>query len=183
MTMPTDLNLIDRLRIERAVWSLDQRLYELPRRSRVASRRELRANLVAAARDVGAKTAVRDVGDPGALAADYLDAELGPGLRHSWMAAGVFLMTTTLVLTSLLFDAAEAFREGLLAGDAPADGTFTWSGVAYLQREVTYTAAGGDITFSGGAFSMVTWALLLLGAVAVGRLWRATPMWRQRHAR
>ena len=29
--MTHDVNLIDRLRIERVVWTLDQRLYDLPR--------------------------------------------------------------------------------------------------------------------------------------------------------
>ena len=43
------LTWIDRLRIERAVWALDQRLYDLPRRSRIERRRELRGNLVTGA--------------------------------------------------------------------------------------------------------------------------------------
>ena len=43
----------DRLRIERVVWTLDQRLYDLPRAVRIAHRRELRENLLTAARDVG----------------------------------------------------------------------------------------------------------------------------------
>ena len=118
--MPHDVNLIDRLRIERVVWSLDQRLYDLPRKTRISRRRELRANLHEAAHDVGTATALRDVGDSGTLAAEYLEAELGPGPRHSWMAAGVFLLTTVLLLTSVLFDAADAFGDGILAGNPDA---------------------------------------------------------------
>ena len=59
---------------------------------------------------MGARTALRDVGDRRTLAAEYLDAELGPGPRHSWMAAGLFLFTATLLLTSVLFDAAAHVR-------------------------------------------------------------------------
>ena len=51
--MTHDVNLIDRLRIERVVWTLDQRLYDLPRSSRIAKRREVRQNVLAAAHDVG----------------------------------------------------------------------------------------------------------------------------------
>ena len=57
--MTHDLTFTDRLRIERAVWTLDGRLQDLPRTSRVAKRRELRANLRAAATDVGTAEAVR----------------------------------------------------------------------------------------------------------------------------
>jgi len=178
--MPHDVTLIDRLRIERVVWSLDQRLYDLPRQTRIAHRRELRANLLSAAREVGISAALRGVGDGPSLAAEYLDAELGSGPRHSWTAAGLFLLTTTLLLTSILFDAAQAFGDGILTGDPAARGTFTWPGIAYLQTEVTYTVGGGEQSFVGGSFTLLTWALLVVGTVAVGRLWRALPAWRRR---
>ena len=54
--------------------------------------------------------------------------------------------------------------------------------ISYLQTEVTYTVADGDHTFTGGAFSLFTWVLLVLGTVAIGRLWRALPRWRRRRA-
>jgi hypothetical protein len=180
--MPHDVSLIDRLRIERVVWSLDQRLYDLPRQTRIERRRELRDNLVAAAHDVGAAAALRDVGDSSTLAAEYLDAELGSRPRHSWMAAGLFLFTTVLVLTSVLFDAADAFGDGILAGNPDADGTFTWPGIGLLQTEVTYTVSGGEHSFVGGAFTPLTYALLIVGTILVGRLWRAVPAWRRRLA-
>ena len=180
--MPNDINLLDRLRIERVVWSLDQRLYDLPRKTRVERRRELRGNLLDAARDADTSSALRDVGDSGTLAAEYLDAELGPGPRHSWMAAGVFLLTSALLLTSFFFDAADAFGEGILAGNPSTAGTFTWPGIDHLQSAVTYTVADGTHTFVGGAFTPLTWALLATGTIAVGRLWRALPMWRRHHA-
>ena len=178
--MPHDVNLIDRMRIERAVWSLDQRLYDLPRKTRIERRRELRTNLREAAHDVGTSQALHDVGDSGTLAAEYLEAELGPGLRHSWVAAGVFLLTAVLLLTSVLFDAANAFGDGILAGNPDADGTFTWPGIGYLQTEVTYTVSAGEHSFVGGAFTPLTYVLLAVGAILVGRLWRAIPAWRRR---
>ncbi len=177
--MHNDVNLLDRLRIERVVWSLDQRLYDLPRKTRIERRRELRTNLLAAARDAGTSTALRDVGDTGSLAAEYLNAELGPGPRHSWTAAGVFLLTSTLLLMSVLSDAADAFGDGILAGNPDAGGTFTWPGIGYLQNEVTYTVSDGEHSYVGGAFTPMTWALLVIGTIAVGRLWRALPRWRQ----
>ena len=177
--MPNDVNLLDRLRIERVVWSLDQRLYDLPRKTRIERRRELRSNLLEAARDNGTSTALRDVGDSGTLAAEYLDAELGHGPRHSWMAAGAFLLTSTLLLNSIFFDAADAFGDGILAGNPSADDTFTWPGISYLQTAVTYSVSDGAHTFVGGAFTPLTWMLLTIGTIAVGRLWRALPMWRR----
>lgn len=178
--MPNDVNLLDRLRIERVVWGLDQRLYDLPRRTRIERRRELRSNLLDAAQDSGTSSALRDVGDGAALAADYLEAELGRGPRHSWMAAGAFLLTSTLVLTSFFFDAADAFGDGILAGNPNAAGTFTWPGIGHLQSAVTYTVSDGAHTFVGGAFTPLTYLLLAVGTIAVGRLWRALPVWRRR---
>lgn len=169
------LNPLDRLRIEYAVWNLDQRLYDLPRKARIAHRRELRSNVIAAASDVGTSAALRDVGDVATLAHDYREAQFGTVHRPSWMAAALFLMTTTFLLTSLLFDAAEAFGDGILAGNAGASGTFRWTGISYLQSEVVYSVAAGDHRFVGGAFTPLTWLLLAAGAVAVGRLWRALP--------
>lgn len=176
--MNQNVTLIDRLRIERVVWSLDQRLYDLPRRQRIDRRREVRGNLIDAARDIGTEEALRDLGNTAVLANEYLDAELGTAPRHSWIAAGLFLATATLLLTTVLFDAADAYGDGILAGDPAASGTFHWSGVSLLQTEVTYTVAAGEQHFVGGAFSPLAWALLVGGAILVGRLWRALPRYR-----
>jgi len=91
--MSHDLTLSDRLRIERAVWTLDGRLQDLPRTSRVAKRRELRANLRAAAADVGVAEALHRLGNLRRLAAEYLVAEYGQWVRRpSWLAAFGFLV-------------------------------------------------------------------------------------------
>ena len=117
---------LDRLRIERVVWSLDQRLYDLPRRTRIETRREVRQNLLTGARDVGTTQALRNLGSSGELAEGYLSAEFGSGPRHSWMAAGVFALLVPLLATSIFADAASAFADGITAADPNATGTYTW---------------------------------------------------------
>jgi hypothetical protein len=176
------VTFIDRLRIERAVWTLDQRLYELPHCSRVAKRREIRQNLRAAASDVGARAALARLGDGHTLAAEYLSAELGDGPRPSWTAAALFFLTGQLLLTAVLSEAANAFGRGVAAADPGATGTFTWHGIAHLQSTVTYTFTNGSYDFVGGAWTPLAYALWVVSAVFVGRLWRAFPIWRRRRA-
>ena len=173
--MTQQLSIADRLRIERVVWLLDQRIYDLPWRRRIAVRREVRDNLRTAAADVGAAQAVRNIGSIGDLAEGYLDAQFGGRPRASWLAAAVFVFTTLLVLQSLLTDAANAFADGVLIGDPGFAGTLHWGGVNFLQTDVTITIVNGTTTLKGGALSPWAWLLLALGAVAVGRLWRALP--------
>jgi hypothetical protein len=172
----------DRLRIERVVWSLDQRLYDLPRRSRIDKRREVRENLRAAATDIGARKALARLGNSRELASEYLTAEFGGGPRPSWIAAALFLFTGVLVGTSLLTDAAIAYRDGILAADPHATGTFTWSGIDYLQTSVQYTFVDGSSHFAGGAFTPLAWLLWVIATVLVGRLWRLPSVWRRRRA-
>ena len=178
--MTDTVSWIDRLRIERVVWSLDQRLYDLPRRSRVATRREVRESLLTASRDVGTTTALRQLGDTRRLALEYLSAEFGDDARPHWMAAAVVLLTIPLVLTSLFADAANAFADGVRATEPHATGGFTWHGIGYLQDSVTYTFVDGKVEWVGGAFTPLTWLLLAVAGVSAGRLWRVIPMWRRR---
>lgn len=177
--MPTKLNLMDRFRIEGRVWSLDQQLYDLPRKRRIATRREVRSNLVSAAQNVGTRQALTNLGTSRELAAEYLTAQFGPAPRASWTAAAVFLLTAVLILTSILFDAAQAFADGLVAASSHASGSFSWSGIGYLQSEVDYTMDNGQVEFVGGAMTPLAYVLIALGAVAVGRLWRLLPSWRR----
>src|SRR5437773_1402492 len=85
-------------REERLVWTLDQRLYDLPRASRIAKRREVRANLLEAAADQGARQALRRIGSSSALAREYLGAEFGDRPHHSWIAAAYFAALVPLLL-------------------------------------------------------------------------------------
>ncbi|MEO5899920.1 MAG: hypothetical protein ABIR68_07265 [Ilumatobacteraceae bacterium] len=171
---------IDRLRIERAVWLLDQRLYDLPRRSRIAKRREVRVNLIAATRDVGASDAVHHLGDSRRLAHEYLAAELGDGPRHSWVATAVFAGMVPLLFNWLLGEAASAFADGVATARPNVTGTFDWHGIRYLQDTVTYTFVDGRSTSVGGAWTPLLWAFWLVGAVLAGRLWRLLPVVRRR---
>lgn len=166
---------VDRLRIERVVWTLDQRLYDLPRSARIAHRREVRENLLEAAHDIGGREAIRRLGNSRQLAAEYRAAEFGDGPRHSWVATGVAVATAVLLMTSWLNEAIHAFGDGVRAGQPHATGTFTWAGFRYVQSGVTYTFTDGQWTSTGGAFTPLTWILLAALAVASGRLWRLLP--------
>ena len=180
--MPETLPLIDRLRIERVVWVLDQRLYDLPRKSRIAKRREVRENLQVAAADVGVGDAIHNLGNTQRLAAEYRAAEFGDDPRPAWMAAGVFLLTAQLFLTAFLAEAANAFGDGIKAANTAATGTFTWSGLGYVQDTVTYTFINGKGSSVGGAWTPFAWALWAIATVCVGRLWRVASLWRRRSA-
>jgi hypothetical protein len=174
--MTRTVTWIDRLRIERVVWMLDQRLYDLPRRSRIAKRREVRENLLAAAHDVGTTDALRHLGDGRRLAAEYLSAEFGDGPRHSWIAAAIFATGVPLLLEGYLGDASAAFGAGIIAADPNVTGTFTWSGIQYVQNDVTFHLADGHVTsVVGGAWGPVCWITWLIGTILVGRLWRLLP--------
>jgi hypothetical protein len=179
--MTNAVTWLDRLRIERVVWALDQRLYDLPRKSRIAKRREVRENLLTASHDIGTTAALRNLGDSRQLAAEYLSAEFGDGPRPSWVAAALFLLTGQLILTSFLSEAALAFGDGITASNPTATGTFTWRGISYLQDTVTYTFVNGESSHVGGAWTPFAWALWIVATVCVGRLWRVFSVWRRRH--
>jgi hypothetical protein len=177
--MPTNLTFWDRLRIEGRVWALDQQLYDLPRKRRIATRREVRSNLTSAAQSVGLRRALANLGTTRELAEEYLEAQFGPSPRASWTGAALFLLAGVLVLTSLLSDSAQAFADGLLAASPHATGGFTWSGIALLQSDVEYTVHDGRVELVGGALTPLAYLFLAIGAAAVGRLWRVLPGWRR----
>ena len=172
----------DRLRIERVVWTLDQRLYDLPRRTRIETRREVRQNLLTGARDVGTTQALRNLGGSAELAQEYLSAAFGPRPRHHWMAAGLFLVTVPFLALPLFADAANAFASGITAAHPAATGTYTWGGISHLQSTVTYTFSDGHGTWTGGAFTPLFYILWIVTTILVGRLWRALPAWQRRRA-
>jgi hypothetical protein len=180
--MPHSVTWLDRARLERVVWSLDQRLYDLPRASRIAIRREVRQNLLSAAREVGAGAALKQLGGTAELASEYLTAEYGEGPRHSWIAACLFFASFPLLLIALLGEAALGFGHGITAADPHATGTFAWDGVSLLQTRVTYTFVNGHGTYTGGAMAPLAWVLLVVGTVLAGRLWRVIPTLRRRRA-
>jgi len=172
----------DRLRIERYVWTLDQRLIDLPGRTRRAHRREVRENLRSAAAEVGAGEALAGIGDTRRLAASYLDAEFGDEARPHLITAAVILCTSQLLLMSLFTDAIIAFADGLTAADPEVTGTFHWAGISFLQDDVTYTAVRGEVDWVGGAYTPLTWFLFIAATIIGGRLWRVIPQQRRRRA-
>ena len=178
--MPHTVTWIDRLRIERLVWALDQRLYDLPRLSRIAKRREVRENLLTAARDIGTTAALRRLGGSARLALEYRSAEFGDGPRHSWVAAAVFAGAMPFLLNWALGEAARAFAAGITAAQPNATGTFVWGGIPFIQSHVTYTFVDGAYRSVGGAWTPLLWALWIGSTVLVGRLWRLLPMWKRR---
>jgi hypothetical protein len=172
----TTLTSHDRLRLEQAVWAVDRLIQDLPRKSRVAKRRELRDNLRAAAEDVGAAVAVRQLGDLKQLAAGYLAAEYGDWKpRPSWTRAAVAAVLYYVLLSWLLEAGSLAFRAGILTGQPKATGTFSWNGIPYLLTDVNFTFSNGASTSVGGAWSPLAYAALVLVSILAGRLWRLLP--------
>jgi hypothetical protein len=134
----------DRLRIERAVWTLDSYLQNLPWRSRVAKRRELRVNLRAASADVGTKEALRRLGNVRTIAADYIIAEYG-GPGPSWWAA-ICVLPAFVFMFWLSNARIDAFKGGVIAANPHATGLFHWHGVAYVFTDATFTFVNGNAT-------------------------------------
>ena len=174
------INTIGRLRIETRVWLLDQQIYDLPRRSRIAIRQEVRTNLLDAAGAVGVTPALRRIGSSRRLAEQYRRAEFGDEPRHSWIAAAVAAGLVPLLLNYVLASSAAAYRSGVTAVDPHATGTYFWSGVEFLQRGITFSFTDGQWTITGGAWTPLTYVLWLAAVVAAGRLWRL-PRLRRRH--
>ncbi|MGF7236829.1 MAG: hypothetical protein ACQSGP_17975 [Frankia sp.] len=174
--------LTDRLRIERAVWTLDTYLADLPRRSRVAHRREVRANLRAAADDVGVTEALRRLGTPRRLAAGYLSAEYGESLlRPTWKTGAAGMLLAVILMTELVTAGQTAFGDGIRATNPHTTGTFHWHGFTYLNTDTTYTFVDGRYTTTGGAWTPLVYAGLAALLIVGGRLWRLLPAWRRRN--
>ena len=106
------VNWLDRLRIERVVWSLDQRLYDLPRRTRIETRREVRQNLLTGARDVGTTQALRNLGSSWRTGRGISVGRVRLGPTALLDGSGVFALLVPLLATSFFADAATAFATG-----------------------------------------------------------------------
>ncbi|MEQ1872610.1 MAG: hypothetical protein ABL953_02695 [Ilumatobacteraceae bacterium] len=179
--MTHSLPLRDRWRIERFVWSVDSRLSDLPRKSRVERRRELRDNLRAAASDIGTTAALQGVGDVRQLAAGYVAAEFGDGNRRpAWEAGLTAFLLCYLVLAWLLEAGTNAFRAGVVAGDPRSTGAFTWKGISYLLDDVTFEFVDGRSTSVGGAWMPLTYAIVFAVVIFAGKLWRLLPVRKRR---
>ncbi|MEU6541634.1 hypothetical protein [Streptomyces sp. NPDC047000] len=180
--MPRTLTTIDRLRIEYAVWRLDGFLHDLPRRSRVAKRREVRVNLHAAAADVGTTDALRQLGGLRRLAAEYLAAEYGDwDQRPTWTTGAVCMLVVQFGSYALIEAGRSAFTAGVLAADPHPRGTYRWAGIPYLSDDATVTFTATGHSSLGGACTPLVYLGMLAAFTAGGRLWRLLPPGRRHH--
>ena len=170
----------DRLRIERAVWTLNSYLQTLPMRSQAAKRRELRVNLRAASADVGTKEALRRLGNVRTIAADYIVGEYG-GPGPSWKAA-ICVLPAFVFMFWLSNARIDAFKGGVIAANPHATGLFHWHGVAYVFTDATFTFVNGKATEVGGTLLPLVYVCVFGLAILVGRLWRVLPAWRRQFA-
>ncbi|WP_316763168.1 hypothetical protein [Streptomyces herbicida] len=181
--MTHTLTAIDQLRIEYAVWRLDSLLYDLGWRSRVAKRREVRANLHAAAADVGTTEALRQLGGVRRLAAEYLAAEYGDwGRRPTWTTGAVCMLVVQFGSYALIEAGRSAFTAGVLAAHPHPQGTYHWAGIPYLSADATVTFTGTGHSSLGGAYTPLVYLGMLAAFVVGARLWRLLPPGRRHQA-
>ena len=163
------MNVLDRIRIERAVlgydWWLDLR--GTPARRRRDLRRELRANLRDAAEHTGASAAVAALGSTRQMAADATPED---PTRPRWavgLYSGVTALMTTLVVALL---AGLAWADGVM--DADPDQPVRGSVTLLPGSAMEYVPLSDGFTVS----TSVGWlpvAVGLLVLVVVARPWRA----------
>jgi hypothetical protein len=163
------MNILDRVRIERAVlsydWWLDLR--GTPWRRRRDLRSELRANLRDAAAHTGARAAVTSLGSTRQMAAD---SAVHDPTRPRW-AVGIYSGVTALLLTLLgALLASLAWADGVMDADPtkPVSGSVTLLPGSSME----YAPLGDGFAVS----SSVGWlpvAVGLLTFVLVARPWRA----------
>jgi hypothetical protein len=177
--MPT---LVDRLRVERAIWVLDTLNGDLPGRRRKAIRAELRADLRASAQDVGTVEAIRRLGDLRLLSAGYGDAEYGEeGPRPRYLKGIFWTALAEVVLMFVTMAQVFAFDAGLLAA-GPGAGAYRFRALAGWGPvyETTYDDEGFTSFFLDFTPALLPFACVLLVAFLVGgRMWRALPRRRQ----
>jgi hypothetical protein len=177
------MKLLDRWRIERAVWVVDTWISDLPRGRRRAIRQELRANMLASAEEVGAREAVRRLGPLQRLAVGYLDAEFGDVTpRPNWIRGLTWALAVEIALLAAIFAGMNGYTTALDA--ARASGTYDWSPLGPLGPRYTETRLLGQfdgfvIEFDlSGVLAIV--GVLLLVFIVAGRTWRVIPARRRR---
>jgi hypothetical protein len=164
------VNLLDRARIERAVFAYGSHLeaHGIAGKRRRELRRELRANLFAAASDQGARAAVDSLGSLRGMAAEAGDPD---PTRPVWSVAATRGVAVYAVLSVLGFLAGVWWAGGARAADPSA--TVTGPLLFFPGSEVTYdpATAGGGMAFEIG----VGWGptvVALAVFVVVSRPWR-----------
>jgi hypothetical protein len=163
----------DRLRLELLLQRLDYHLSDLPGARRRQVRREIRANALAAAADVGLRRAVANLGHPRVLAAGYLAAEGRPlpqFRKGAWWAAAALAayVVAALIFTTGFLDGAEAASD--------------------LDRPLTTSFLGAVVEANPGrpslaiTFNAVALVVPVVVFLLASRAWRALPPVRRRLA-
>jgi hypothetical protein len=158
----------DRLRLELAVrtvdWELDGRV---PMGRRRQIRNELRSNLIEAAQEVGAETAIRQLGDLKALANSYLELYRG---RFDFRTGAFWAFIAYAAIQALGIALFIAFHAGVAAGGAHS-GSYSfelWSG---------FGPFAGSVSGNGSTFVMLMGSpahlLIVLLAFLVGSSYRS----------
>ncbi|MFV0523905.1 MAG: hypothetical protein ACK5RL_05345 [Acidimicrobiales bacterium] len=164
----TTVGLADRIRIESALFRLDfwLDLANVGRSRRKDIRRDLRANLMAAAHTKGVDAALVDIGSLRSLAREYA---AGNDRVVRWSAGLTAAVTVAAVYLLLAMLAALNWASGVMDGGATtAQGhlfPFLWSSVSYADLP-----GGGfevDTNFGPGALAVFAVTFIL-----VARPWR-----------
>jgi hypothetical protein len=171
-------NWLDRLRIERVVWTLDTLLTIVPGKRRRAIRRETRANLRAASADVGTAEAIRRLGDLRPLAVEYTGAHYGEQRRRpSLWGALIWSQLAALALVVVTVTGLESFLDGVEAAGS-VRGTHDWTTLSPVVSGHAEYDASGRLSGFGFEISVVFLLVYVLVALVVGgRLWRLV-LWR-----
>jgi len=170
----TRLSLIDQIRREWYVSKVDFLAQDVPGGYRKGMRRELRADLAAAAAQIGMSQAVEDLGPAAALAQEYKRAE-GRVLPHWWTGVIVFAIVFYFwvgTLLSMAYGMSEAAQQ--LAGDRTVTVEAQWLGSTVSITE------GADLSSAGVEFSFSTIVVMVILPLVAARAWRYRPAWLQR---
>lgn len=169
----THLRLIDRIRRGWYVTKVDFLAQDVPGGYRKGRRSELRADLTAAATDVGMSQAIKGLGPASALAHEFKLAE-GRNLPHVWTGIVTFTILlyawagTVVATVNALTSAAEQ-----LAGDRTVTLHSAWLGA-------NVTVTHGELLSAGVDFSLLTVAVFIVLSLIAARAWRYRPAWVQR---
>jgi hypothetical protein len=162
-----NLSQADRIRIELAVRRVDYTLDgRVPWKKRQQIRNELRTNLMEAAREVGAKQAIRQLGDLKALAKSYLELYRGRFDFHagSWFAVGTYALIQVVGIAVIV-----AFHAGVAAGGGHGNFSFEfWNG---------FGPYSGSVSGDGSSFMMTILSpahvVLMAVAFVIGSSYRS----------
>ena len=163
------MNLLDRLRIERAVWRYDAWLeyYDIYFSKRRAMRQELRTNLRDAAADRGAVGAVDRLGSIRALARE---SAMPRARQPRWMHGVYAAIATWVVYTCLVMTMAFGFADGVDAAGVRGrqiSGPLT----PFPGAEAAYETGADGVAFHVG-LGWFSWALTLAAFLLAAVPWR-----------